>query len=51
VSAVVEPEEVMATALEWAERVAVAPRANLVRTKSKALARGGVVAGTGTLDL
>ena len=51
VSAVVEPDEVLARALELADRVAVAPRANLVRTKAKALARSGLVSGTGTLEL
>jgi len=51
VSAVVEPDEVLARALELADRVAVAPRANLVRTKAKALARSGRVSGTGTLEL
>jgi len=51
VSAVVGPDEVLARALELAERVAVAPRANLVRTKAKALARSGLVSGTGTLEL
>ncbi len=51
VSAVVEPDELLPRALELAERVAVAPRANLVRTKAKALARSGLVSDTGTLDL
>ena len=51
VSAVVEPDEVRAQALELAERVAVAPRANLLRTKAKALARSGLVSDAGTLEL
>jgi enoyl-CoA hydratase/carnithine racemase len=51
VSAVVEPEAVLAQSLELAERVAVAPRANLMRTKAKAVTRSGLVSGTGTLDL
>ena len=51
VSAVVQPDEVLASALDLAERVAVAPRANLVRTKAKALARSGLISGAGTLDL
>ena len=51
VTAVVEPEDVQAQSLEVAERVAVAPRANLMRTKAKAVARSGLVSGTGTLDL
>ncbi len=51
VSAVVEPEDVLSTAVEWAERIAVAPRANLARTKAKALARSGLITGTATLDL
>ena len=51
VSAVVEPEQVLPRALAMAEQVARAPRANLLRTKAKALARSGVIAGTGTLDL
>jgi len=51
VSTVVEPDELLASALTLAERIAVAPRANLLRTKAKALARSGLVSGTGTLDL
>ena len=51
VSAVVEPDDLLPRALELAERVAVAPRANLMRTKAKALARSGLVSGAGTLDL
>jgi enoyl-CoA hydratase/carnithine racemase len=51
VSAVVEPDDLVPRALELAERVAVAPRTNLMRTKAKAVARSGLVSGTGTLDL
>jgi len=51
VSEVVESEVVLATALALAERVAMAPRAQLVRTKAKALRRSGLVGGEGTLDL
>jgi enoyl-CoA hydratase/carnithine racemase len=51
VSAVVEPDDLLPRALELAERIAVAPRANLMRTKAKALARSGLVSEAGTLDL
>lgn len=51
VSEVVEPGAVLTAALALAERVAVAPRAQLVRTKAKALRRSGLVGGEGTLDL
>jgi enoyl-CoA hydratase len=51
VARIVAPDEVRAAALELAEQIAVAPVANLRRTKAKALARSGLVAGTGTLDL
>jgi len=51
VSAVVEPEAVLAQSLELAQRVAVAPRANLMRTKAKAVTRSGLVSDAGTLDL
>ena len=48
---VVEPDDLLPRALELAERVAAAPRVNLMRTKAKALARSGLVSGTGTLEL
>jgi enoyl-CoA hydratase len=51
VSQVVEPDDLLPRALELAERIAVAPRVNLLRTKAKALAQSGLVSGTGTLDL
>ena len=50
-SSVVEPDEVLPAALELAERVALGPRAALMRTKAKALARSGVLGVDGTLDL
>jgi len=51
VSDVVEPEHLLDAALALADRVALAPRANLIRTKAKALARSGVSRAGGTLDL
>jgi len=50
VSAVVEPAEVLPTALAIAERTAEAPREVLVRTKAKALRRAQIQV-EGTLDL
>lgn len=50
VNAVVAPEAVLEEALRLAEAVGRAPRANLMRTKAKALSRGALPAG-GTLDL
>jgi enoyl-CoA hydratase len=51
VSAVVEPDEVVAHAVDVARTVAVAPRANLMRTKAKALRRAGMDPSQATLDL
>jgi enoyl-CoA hydratase/carnithine racemase len=51
VSAVVEPERLLDAALALADRVALAPRANLMRTKAKALSRSGSAGAGGTLDL
>jgi len=51
VTAVVEPADVVPRALELAERVAVAPRETLMRTKAKALARAGLDPARATLDL
>jgi len=51
VTEVVEPDQVLAASLALAERVAVAPRAQLAKTKAKALARSGLVREAGTLDL
>ena len=50
VSSVVEPDEVLPTALAIAERTAEAPRDVLVRTKAKALRRAAIEV-EGTLDL
>jgi len=50
VNRVVEPDEVLDEALRLAATIAVAPRANLIRTKAKALRRGALPEG-GTLDL
>ena len=51
VSAVVEPGEVLGRALELAAQIAVAPRANLLRTKAKAQAGARIDPASGTLDL
>jgi len=51
VSAVVEPKELMEQALRMVQRVCVAPRDVLVRTKAKALRRAGVDPSSPTLDL
>jgi enoyl-CoA hydratase len=51
VSAVVDPDSLVEDALTLARTIAVAPRANLVRTKEKALRRAGVDADQATLDL
>jgi enoyl-CoA hydratase len=51
VSSVVEPDELLPRALELAGEVAAAPRANLVRTKQKAIRRAATDASTPTLDL
>jgi enoyl-CoA hydratase/carnithine racemase len=51
VSAVVPDEELPAEAARWAAMVCRGPRANLVRTKAKALRRLGLDPGTATLDL
>jgi len=51
VSAVVDPENLMEKAVETVERVCIAPRDVLVRTKAKALRRAGVDPSSPTLDL
>jgi enoyl-CoA hydratase len=51
VSEVVEPDGLDAAVARVTERTCRAPRANLVRTKTKALARAGVAPTTATLDL
>ena len=51
VTRVVDPEGLADAALELAERVAVAPRDVLRRTKAKALSKAATAAGAGTLDL
>lgn len=51
VRTVVEPDEVLATALDLARTVARGPRQHLRRTKAKAVARSGIVGTEGTLDL
>jgi len=51
VNDVVEPGDVLDRALSLAERVALGPRANLERTKAKALARSGTAGETPTLDM
>ncbi len=51
VSAVVEPAGLMEKAVEMVERVCIAPRDVLVRTKAKALRRAGVDPTNPTLDL
>lgn len=51
VRAVVAPDAVLATALDVARAVAVAPRDTLLRTKAKAVARAGTLTIDGTLDL
>ncbi len=50
-TAVVEPTSLLDEAMALAERVALAPRDTLRRTKAKALRRAGLSPGTGTLDL
>jgi enoyl-CoA hydratase len=51
VSAVVEPDEVLAEALALAERVAAGDRGAQRRLKAKALRQSGLVSGAGTLEL
>ncbi len=51
VSAVFAPDDLLAGARALATTVARAPRANLARTKAKAVARSGIVGAGGTLDL
>jgi len=51
VSAVVEPEDLMEEVSRAVERICVAPRDVLVRTKAKALRRAGVDPSNPTLDL
>lgn len=51
VSEVVEPEHLMEATIRWVERVCVAPRSVLLRTKAKALRRAGVDPASPTLDL
>lgn len=51
VNAVTEPAVLMDTVLEMVARIERAPRANLVRTKAKAVARLGFGAERATLDL
>jgi enoyl-CoA hydratase len=51
VSAVVEPEDLMEEVSRVVERVCVAPRDVLVRTKTKARRRAGVDPSSPTLDL
>ena len=51
VNAVAEPAGLMDTVLEMVARIERAPRANLVRTKAKAVARLGFGAERATLDL
>ena len=51
VTRVVEPNDLAAAVDEIVARIQMAPRALLMRTKAKALARAGIVPGTLTLDL
>jgi enoyl-CoA hydratase/carnithine racemase len=51
VSAVVEPAEVLAGALDLARRVALGHGPSLRRTKAKAVARAGMASDNATLDL
>ena len=51
VSEVVEPEALRGAVAEMVERVCVAPRDVLMRTKAKALRRAGWEAASPTLDL
>ncbi len=51
VNAVVEPGALMETTMEMVERIALAPREFLARSKAKALARAGAGAMHLTLDL
>ena len=51
VSAVVEPDDVVARALEMADEIAVAPAEIVRRMKAKILRRAGFTAGAGTLEL
>jgi enoyl-CoA hydratase/carnithine racemase len=51
VSDVVEPEDLMRRTMQTVERVCVAPRDVLVRTKAKALRRAGVDPSNSTLDI
>ncbi len=51
VSDVVEPERLLDQAMETIERICVAPRDVLVRTKAKALRRSGVDPSSPTLDI
>ena len=50
-NAVAEPDVLIDTVLEMVARIERAPRANLVRTKAKAVARLGFGAERPTLDL
>jgi enoyl-CoA hydratase len=51
VSSVVDGDQLQTHALELARTVAVAPRANLLRTKAKVLRHAGMDSGQATLDL
>jgi enoyl-CoA hydratase len=51
VSSVVPPDELLPTARSLAQQIAAAPRANLVRTKAKALRRAAIDPTTATLEL
>jgi enoyl-CoA hydratase len=51
VTAVVEPAEIVRRAIDLADRVALGPRANLRRTKAKAIDRSGRTQKTATLDM
>jgi enoyl-CoA hydratase len=51
VTDVVEPADVLGRALMIADRVALGPRASLLRTKTKAVARRGMSRETATLDM
>jgi enoyl-CoA hydratase len=51
VNDVVPDGEVLEAAGRLAEKIAAAPRANLIRTKAKAIARARLDSGAGTLDL
>ena len=51
VSQVVPDDELIGAAMRLAGEIAQAPRASLLRTKAKAIARAGIVSGSATLDL